>query len=202
MQSSRAHAEIQPDEHAFRVREVADDLLDRFGQPSHERGHGQDLVAARELRILQQIDDLDLVAPLQMLLADLLQVREGQDRLRRLSGDVEPQLIGLASGDGVAPSFSDSCMAIPSSADVLDVRRPCGAPAVAAHVQPVIGQHELAQLVRVRHAARLEHVQPAAVATADVVVRQHDPRVHQRRDGRLGPLDVGLPGREARQHRP
>ena len=58
-------------------------------------GIGQDLVAACELWILQEIDDLDLVAPLQMVLADLLQVREGQDRLRRLSRDVEPQHVRL-----------------------------------------------------------------------------------------------------------
>ena len=72
------------------MREVADDLLDWFRQPSHERGYGQDLVALCELWILQEIDDLDLIAPPQMLLADLLQIREGQDRLRRLSRDVEP----------------------------------------------------------------------------------------------------------------
>ena len=42
----------------------------------------------------QQIDDLDLVAALQVLLADLLQIGEGQDRLRRLPGDVEPQPVG------------------------------------------------------------------------------------------------------------
>ena len=95
MGRSLADTEIQPDEHAVRVREVADDLLDRFRQPSHERGHGQDLVAARELRVFQEIDDLDLVAAQQMLLADLLQILEGQNRLRRLSGDVEPELVGL-----------------------------------------------------------------------------------------------------------
>ena len=131
---SPAVTQIQPDEHAFRVREVADDLLDRFRQPPHERRHGQDLVAARELRILQQIDDLDLVAPLQMLLADLLQVREGQDRLRRLSRDVEPQLIRLGLGDGAATSSSDSCMAIasfPRGLSGLCRRQPCGPPFAA-----------------------------------------------------------------------
>ena len=33
-----------------------------------------------------------------------------------------------------------------------------------------------------RHAARLEHVQPAAVTAADLLVRQYDPRIHERRD--------------------
>src|SRR6266850_838654 len=74
---SFADTEIQSHEDAFRVRQVADDLLDRFRQPPHERGYGQDLVPASKLRILQEIDDLDLIAPLQVLLADLLQISEG-----------------------------------------------------------------------------------------------------------------------------
>ena len=139
-----AHPEVQPDEDAFRVREVADDLLDRFRQPPHERGHGQDLVAARELWILQEIDDLDLVAALQVLLADLLQVREGQDRLRRLSRDVEPQLIGLSCGRRSVGSVSDSCMAIRvPSVDVLAADVP-GRRTRRRAGQSVIRQHELA----------------------------------------------------------
>src|SRR6185295_814974 len=94
--SSGPDTEIQSDEHALRVREIADDLLDRFWQPSHERGHGEDLVALSELWILHQVDHLDLVPPMEVLLADLPQIREGEDRFRRLPGDVQPQLVGLA----------------------------------------------------------------------------------------------------------
>ena len=74
--------EIQPDQHPFGVREVADDFLDRFRQPSHERRYGEDLVAARELWILQEIDDLDLIAAQQVLLAlDLIREPEhGEQR--------------------------------------------------------------------------------------------------------------------------
>src|ERR1051326_8183732 len=92
---SRADTEIQSDEHAFGVREIADDLLDRFGQPAHERGNGENLIALRELWILHEIDHLDLVSAVQMRLADVPQVREGENRFRRLSGDVQPQLVGL-----------------------------------------------------------------------------------------------------------
>ena len=90
-----AHFQVEAHEDAVRVREVADDLLDRFRQPPYERWHGQDLVALCELRILNEIDDLDLVAAVQVFLADLLQVSEGQGRLRRLSGDVQAQQVGF-----------------------------------------------------------------------------------------------------------
>ena len=49
-----ADAQIQTNQHALRVRQIADDLLDRFRQPAHQRGHGQNLVAARELRVLRR----------------------------------------------------------------------------------------------------------------------------------------------------
>src|SRR5580765_4337451 len=92
---SGADTEIQSHEDAFGVREIADDLLDRFGQPAHERGKGEDLVAVSELGILHEIDHLDLVTAVEVLLADLPQIREGENRFRGLSGDVQPQLVGL-----------------------------------------------------------------------------------------------------------
>src|SRR5438093_192830 len=73
---SLTYTKIQPDEHAFRIRQIADDLPDRFRLPPHERGDGQNLIAARELWVLQQIDDLDLIASLEMCLADLLEIPE------------------------------------------------------------------------------------------------------------------------------
>src|SRR5580765_3392552 len=87
---SSSRTEIQSYEHTLRVRQIADDPLDRFGQPSHERRQRQDLVAVGELRVLDEIDDLDLVASRQVRFADLPQIGERQDRLRRLPGDIEP----------------------------------------------------------------------------------------------------------------
>ena len=46
---------------------------------------------ARVEAFSQQIDDLELVATVQVLVADPLQVGERADRPRRLSRDVEPQ---------------------------------------------------------------------------------------------------------------
>ena len=84
-----AHPQIQPDENAFGVREIPDDLLDRFGETPVERRDRQDLIALGQLRVLQEIDDLDLIVPVQMFLTDLLQVSEGKNRLRSLARYVE-----------------------------------------------------------------------------------------------------------------
>ena len=43
-------------------------------------------------------------------------------------------------------------------------------------------KHELAHLVRMRHAARLEHLQRAGALAVMFVVAQQQPGVHQRRD--------------------
>jgi hypothetical protein len=64
-------------EDSLSVGEGADDLADRDGQFPHERWHGQDLVARRELRILCQIDDLDVVPAGEMLFAEQLDIAKG-----------------------------------------------------------------------------------------------------------------------------
>ena len=64
---SARRPQVEPDQHALLVRQVADDLLHGRRQPADERGQGHDLVAARELRLLQQVDHLDAVAAGQMV---------------------------------------------------------------------------------------------------------------------------------------
>src|SRR3954471_12113611 len=66
--------ELQPDQRAFGVGEVADDLAYRVGQLALQRRDGDDLVVLGEARVLQEVDHLDLVAPGEVLLAHLLQV--------------------------------------------------------------------------------------------------------------------------------
>src|SRR5580765_3581066 len=95
--SSSSRTEIQSHEHTLRVRQIADDLLDGLRQPPHERRQCEDLVALGELGVLEEIDHLDLVAPLQVRFADLLQIREREDRLRGLSRDVEAQHVRLGT---------------------------------------------------------------------------------------------------------
>src|SRR3954469_8815071 len=70
----RIRAEIETDDHSFGVREITDDLPERLGDFSNQGGDGQDLVVARQTRVLQQIDHLDAIAPRQVLLAELVQV--------------------------------------------------------------------------------------------------------------------------------
>ena len=50
---------------------------------------------ARQRRLLDQVDDLDLVAPGEVLLAQRLEVRERAQRLGRLPGDVQAQVPDL-----------------------------------------------------------------------------------------------------------
>src|SRR5262245_56943695 len=88
----RPRTEIEPDEYALDVRQVADDLLDWYRKATHQGRHRQNLIAPPKLRVLDQIDDLDAVAASQVLVADLPQVRERADRLRGLSGDIEPEV--------------------------------------------------------------------------------------------------------------
>src|SRR5438132_564451 len=53
----------------------------------------------------------------------------------------------------------------------------------------MVRQLELADLVRVRHAARLQDVNPAIALTAALDALEQKPGVHERRDAHLGLLD-------------
>src|SRR5581483_4212501 len=52
---------------------------------------------------------------------------------------------------------------------------------VAQH-HALVRQRELADLVRVRHAARLQHVEPAVALAVLLEVPEEQPGVHERRD--------------------
>src|SRR6185503_20086908 len=94
--ASHRGPDVEADENAVGVREITDDLAHGFGQPAHECWYREDLIAGRELRVLDQVDDLDPIPPGQMLFADPLQIGEGGDRSRGLPGDVEAQDLALA----------------------------------------------------------------------------------------------------------
>ena len=101
MRALTQRLDVEPDQHAFLVGQVADDLADRLGQLAHEGRHGEDLVAGGEPRINEQVDDFDVVAPCQVRVAKAPQVLERRDRLRRLAGDVQLELpLGLAGRRG------------------------------------------------------------------------------------------------------
>ena len=60
-------------------------------EPAHKRRQGDDLIAARELRLLQQIDDLDTVPSREMLFAHLFEIAQRGRAPRRVARDIEPE---------------------------------------------------------------------------------------------------------------
>ena len=163
--ATAARPEVEADQHAFLVGQVADDLLHRRRQMADQRRHRDDLIAARQLRLLQQVDDFDAVAPGEMLLADRLEIPQRRGRAGALPGDVEPQdplvrtarrfLLAGSRFAGPAPPRARRATTGPSSVSVND-----------------------APLRRVRHAARLQDRQVAAAVLARRRVAQQDPGVH------------------------
>jgi hypothetical protein len=91
--------DLEPDQHALGVRQGADDLADRLGEPADQRRDGDDLIGAGEGRLLEQVDHFDGVPSGEVLLADPLEVRQGGDRLGRLARHVEPQRDDLVEAE-------------------------------------------------------------------------------------------------------
>src|SRR3979411_999369 len=116
--------QIEADQGTLHVGQIADDLADRVGQLLHKGRDRHDLMVLRQPRIGKQIDDLDLVAAGQVFLADLLEVAEGGQRLRRLPRGVQPQLPFLvwaalyslrAFGAHLRFLFPFPCVGLPAS---------------------------------------------------------------------------------------
>jgi hypothetical protein len=82
-------AELETEQHLLLVGEVADDLTQRWRQLLDQSGRREDLVVLGELRMLEDVDDLELILALQLLLADATQVGDRRLRAGRRSGDVE-----------------------------------------------------------------------------------------------------------------
>jgi hypothetical protein len=93
-------AELQTDQRALGRAQISHDAAQGLGKPPHERWDRDDLVACRELRLFEEVDQLDLIAPREVLFAEPLEVGIGSDRLWRLSCDVLPELprFGLGAG--------------------------------------------------------------------------------------------------------
>src|SRR4029077_5663105 len=80
---SLARAQLQAYQHAFGVRQIPDDLFQRRWQSPHQGGDRHDLIAARELRVLDQINDLDVILPRKVALTNPLEIGERCQRPRR-----------------------------------------------------------------------------------------------------------------------
>src|SRR6185295_2884201 len=79
-------------------------------------------------------------------------------------------------------------------------RRSCGSPHLdrpsvrrnldIAEPNTPLGEQEAPQLVRVRHAARLEHLEDPVALAVRLDLAHQEPGVHQRRDADLGLLEI------------
>jgi len=69
-------SELEANQDSFGVGQVTDDPSTRQRLFPHDGRHGDDLVVPRDLRILQQIDDLDMISAGKMCLADLFEIVE------------------------------------------------------------------------------------------------------------------------------
>src|SRR5580698_1920239 len=105
--TSTLGTKIQANQDPLGIGQVTDDLLDRLGQPPHQGRNRENLVALGQLRLLDQIDDLDVILAFQMLFADLLQILKRRDRLGRGSCDVEPEIPGRLAGRCSVPGSLD-----------------------------------------------------------------------------------------------
>src|SRR3569833_1150954 len=97
-----ARPQIQANQRALSVREVSNNLLNWRWKLAHKCGNGENLVTMGELRVLEQVDNLDLILSGEMLLANLFEISECGDGLWRLAGDIQPQPPHLPRRDGLS----------------------------------------------------------------------------------------------------
>src|SRR5579864_2390175 len=83
--------QVEANENAFGVREIADDLLHRLRKLAHQRWDREYLVSLGELWVFQKIDHLYPVSTREMRLAQALQVVESGQAFGSLSRDIESQ---------------------------------------------------------------------------------------------------------------
>ncbi len=75
-------------------------------------------------RILHQVDDFDLIAAGQMLVADLLQIGDGRDRFRCLTRHIKPKIVPVAFGHFLSNHFFGLSTDLPAgSSDLAPVWR-------------------------------------------------------------------------------
>jgi hypothetical protein len=87
-----ARAKIETHDHSLRVGQVADHLADGHGQVSDECRQSEYLVSLGELWCLHQVDDVDVITPREVLLAELLEIVKGGNRFRAGTGYVKSQI--------------------------------------------------------------------------------------------------------------
>src|SRR5437867_5859954 len=72
-------AQVQSYQSALRIGEIADQLANWLRKLAHQGREREDLIAARQLRVFQEIDHLDAISSLQMRLTDSLEVSQSRE---------------------------------------------------------------------------------------------------------------------------
>jgi hypothetical protein len=75
--TSTGRSNVESDEHTLGVRQIADNFADWRRQSPYESWNRQYLVSTGELRVLQKIDDFNLVFSTKVFFTDLLEIRNG-----------------------------------------------------------------------------------------------------------------------------
>src|SRR3954470_7837995 len=88
---ARPRHQIEPDQHFFRIGEIADDAAQRMGKNLEQGGHGDDLLLLACLRMQIDVDDLKGVTLGNILGANPAHVLDRQDGARGLAAYVETQ---------------------------------------------------------------------------------------------------------------
>src|SRR6185503_2052917 len=91
-QYSSDRPNIQADQNPFGIGKIPDDFSDRLRELPDQGWNRQNLIAASERGIFQQVDDLQSVLAGNVCLAELLQVAKGAHRFRSLAGNIKTQL--------------------------------------------------------------------------------------------------------------
>ncbi len=88
---SLAGDEVEADEHPLCVGQIADQAAEGQGQFLDQGWRGNDLLPPRQSRLLVEVDHLQVIAPFEVLFADLGNVGDRPVGLKGAPGDVETE---------------------------------------------------------------------------------------------------------------
>src|SRR5688572_31386608 len=92
--------EIEPEKNTLAIRHVADDPAHRQRELLDQRRRSDGLLAPCEDRLLVNVDDLELVSPVEMLVAGRTQVLDRARRPGRQTRDEQSQDVPLVAARG------------------------------------------------------------------------------------------------------
>ena len=97
--SCRARSDdLQAHQHPLSIRQVPDDLANRYRQAANQRGNCDDLMVSCKCGVLHEVNHFNMVGGIRMVVAYLFQVRNRRKRFWGLPGHIEPQVDRLLPG--------------------------------------------------------------------------------------------------------